>query len=544
MNQPPQRPTSARSADTGARRPAERRVRAPDGPATGAWTSLLFATAEAAAQARGAAEPSCFGDLNLDQVVDAVAYGADRERLAEVFYLPLADADAVQFRHEVWRDLERPAVLGALREFAERMTAVRARLAQAATRSYARQKQRWLLDAAREYCGAVTGLAEELRASGPRSVALRGLGRYLDAFTASAAFTALRAEADLAGAALAQVQYCLTVRGDSVRVSRYTGQPDYAAEVEAAFERFRGGEVKGYLAQFLDVATMNHVEASILGHVAALFPEPFAALSRFCERHRDFVDEVVDRAGHEAQFYLAYLRYLEPMRAAGLPFCYPSVARSKTVAVRDGFDLALAAQLVAEGRTVVLNDVELREGERIVVVSGPNQGGKTTFARMFGQLHHLTRLGVPVPGREASLPLCDQVFTHFEHVEHVGDLRGKLQDELLRIHDVLEHATGDSVLVLNESFASTTTVDAVFLASRVMARIVELGALCVCVTFLDELATFDRAAVSMTSSIVAGDPARRTYQIRRRPTAGLAYAAALAEKYRLTYAEVQRRLSR
>jgi DNA mismatch repair protein MutS len=136
---------------------------------------------------------------------------------------------------------------------------------------------------------------------------------------------------------------------------------------------------------------------------------------------------VVTRFDREIQFYLAYLDFVTRMRSAGLEMCYPEISSSRTpLRVVAAYDAAFADKLTAEGRAVVVNDVDLSGSERIWVVTGPNQGGKTTYARMIGQLHYLAGLGLLVPGRQARLPLPlpDRIFTHFERGENLHDLTG------------------------------------------------------------------------------------------------------------------------
>ncbi len=508
-----------------------------------AFHSVLFEQPEDRAGRDTSAQPPFFVDLNLDQIVDAIAAGKQEYNLKPFFYAPLNDTRSITYRHEIMRDLERRELFERITSFAQAMRLMREHLAQADKLHYRYQKRAWFLDAVEVYCDAINRLDHDLT---PLDLSSRGFltfRTYLADYVNSGRFTALVEETRNLKAELSTIRYCLLIKGNSIKVRRYDTETDYSADVEETFQKFKQGAVKDYRGSFPNSRDMNHVEAKVLDLVAELYPDVFTELEDYCARNADYLDGAIAVFDREIQFYVAYLEYLALFKRTGLRFCYPQVtSEGKEIYNHEGFDLALAYKLMTEASTVVCNDFYLTGQERIFVVSGPNQGGKTTFARAFGQMHYLASLGCPVPGREAQLFLFDRLFTHFEKEEDISNLRGKLQDDLVRIYGILNQATPNSIIILNEIFTSTTIEDALFLGQEVMERIIQLDALCVCVTFIDELASLSDKTVSMVSTIVPENPTLRTYKILRRPADGLSYAISIAEKYRLTYHRLKERL--
>lgn len=488
-------------------------------------------------------QPPSLKDLNLDQVVKAALAGREEYKLAPFFFSPLRDEDTVRYRQEVSRDIERREVAEVVSTFGRWMRHARTYMRGMAQVESLHHKQGWFLDAVESYCTAVVGLREGLATAGLSSRGLLALQAYVERYSTSEQFEALCNEVKALRQGLAEVQYSLLIRGNRVTVGRFEGEADLSELVGSAFAKFREGAAQDFLAKFRDEREANHVHAQILQRVAHLFPELFSRLERFYARRRDFMDPALVQFDREVQFYTSYLFLVRRLGATGASFCYPQVsATSKEVYVEEGTDIALALRLARYATGAVKNDIVLSGPERIVVVTGPNQGGKTTFARMFGQLHYLAGLGLPVPAKKATLFLPDKVFTHFEREERLDNLQGKLNDELLRVRDILSRATGQSVVVMNESFSSTALEDSLFIGTRVLEQLSELGALCVYVTFVDELASLDAATVSFVAEVSPEDPDVRTFKVSRRPANGRAYAAALAGKYGLTYEELRERV--
>ena len=513
-------------------------------PLSATFHSILFDNPGDRIRAEASTSPIFFIDLNLNQIVDAVTANKNEYNLKPFFHTSLTNVEAIRYRHEVFRDIETGGLLAHITKFAERMRSVREHLDQVEKLRNQHQKEGWFLDAVAIYCDAVNQLLRDMELEPLRSRGLLSFRAYLAGYVASDRFTSLLSETRKLKSDLASITYTILIKDNSLTVRKYDSETDYSIDVERTFEKFKQGAATNYAVKFSEPIEMNHIEAVAVDFVAQLHSDIFHDIDDYRSRNATFLDHTIVGFDREIQFYIAYLDYIAPLKKSGLNFCYPRVStRDKEIRDEDGFDLALARKRVAENAPVVCNDIYLQGDERILVISGPNQGGKTTTARMFGQLHYLASIGCPVPGREARLFLFDRLFTHFEKEEDIHTLRGKLEDDLFRIHNILDQATTNSVIVMNEIFNSTTLNDAIFLGKKVIQSIADLGALCVCVTFVDELASLNRKTVSMVSTVVPEDPARRTFKVVRRPADGLSYAISIAEKYRLTYEYLCRRIS-
>ena len=500
-------------------------------------------------QTKRTVEPDCFKDLNLDRIFAPILKSKKEFELEGFFYTPLYDAETITYRQEVMQELENDELRILFDNFSKiiynldrYMVSIRASLISDSSYDNNYLTRGRMLDYADRYCREISSLVEYLKGVTLRSEGLCAFAEYLLTYSESESFKKLCAYVARLREEFSKVKYCMLIKNGTIRVRKYDGEADLSKEILACFEKFRQGEVRDYRQKVIEEPYAAHVEAAVLDMVAGLYKDIFADLNSFCKEYINFLDPTIIRFAREIQFYLSWLDYILPLRKIGLPFNYPKLCdTSEHLYALDMFDLALAFLKLDK---TVTNDFELNAPERIIVVTGPNQGGKTTFARAFGQVHWLASLGLCVPGREAELYLFDNIFTHFAREEDLSTLNGRLQDDLVRLHRLLEKATRRSIIIINEIFSSTTLSDAIILGGYMMNAISGLQAVAVVVIFLDELATYGPETVSMMSTVKEDDPTQRTYKIIRKPPDGLAYAIHLASKYGLTYDQLVRRLEK
>ncbi len=486
----------------------------------------------------------CFyRDLNLDQIIDAIVSYKKEYDLKRFFYTPLHNVKSIKYRQAVMKDLENRELFKAVEKFCEKMAEVDKKRQMIKNLDYKEYKNGWFLQMSLVYIEAIETFANVLRQQKFYSKGFILFNDFIQTYQQSEGFKSLQDEVNILKEKLNSIKYMININGLSFRVQKYKNEVDYSQVVKKIFEKFKVDNLKNKECQFEKNRGINHVNAKVLEFVSKLYPNEFGRLENFCQKYDGFIDKIFQTFSEEVQFYMAYIEYMLDFQKLNLTFCYPVISiTDKNIKVENGFDLALAYTKIFDKKTVVTNSYYLEKNERIIIITGANQGGKSTFARAFGQINYLASLGLQVPAHRANLFLTDSIFTHFEKEEDIGNLRSKLQDDLTRVHHIFEMATAKSLVILNEIFSSTSLKDAIFLSQKIMDRVSDLDLLCVWVTFIDDLNKMSGKTVSMVSEIDVKNIDNRTYKIVRKQADGLAYAKTIAKKYQLRYEQILTRI--
>ncbi|MCL6538222.1 MAG: hypothetical protein K6T28_06530 [Acidothermus sp.] len=189
----------------------------------------------------------------------------------------------------------------------------------------------------------------------------------------------------------------------------------------------------------------------------------------------------------ELAFYIGCLNLVKRLESIGMPWSLPEVLPSSagpTFRATKLYDVCLALKVEDK---VVANDVEA-DGKRLIVVTGANQGGKSTFLRSVGLAHLMAQCGMVVPCASLRLDARTRVFTHFKREEDPSMRGGKLDEELARMSAIVDHIGTGGLLLCNESFGSTNEREGSEIARQVVTALVDGGVKVVYVTHLFDLA--------------------------------------------------------
>jgi len=188
----------------------------------------------------------------------------------------------------------------------------------------------------------------------------------------------------------------------------------------------------------------------------------------------------------ELAFYVGCLNLEERLRAKGEPMCFPipATAGEGRHRFRGLYDVCLSLHMKER---VTGNEAEA-DGKRLVIVTGANQGGKSSFLRSIGQAQMMMQSGMFAGAERYEAGVCSGLITHYKREEDATMKSGKFDEEMARMSEIAGHIRPNAMVLLNESFAATNEREGSEIARQIVGALVEKGMRIFYVTHLYEFA--------------------------------------------------------
>ena len=506
------------------------------------FTSILFGEWE---QTLKTDMPGFFKDLQLDYLLEQIKEFTKGYRIAPYFYTFPRQKELIVYRQQVGKDMESEELCEALRDFSIRLQKSRQVYQLSLQSEGTVQKATYHLQAAGLYREALVCLQQEMKTLQVQSAGLQAFRVYLDEqvnwLTESGFEEGLR----VAETFFSKLTFSLSVDKDKLLVE------EGSKDGKNYFERL--AELLQYPMQkkdtvmtdvFPEPLELSYFESVLVGILKKSKPQVFEGIRAFYDAFPSFYSEIILRFDEEVQLYLGFEKFRRKTERMGYPMSVPTVTEATEFFGKGVYDLALVWKHADQNYPVVSNDFSMPQQPSFFVVTGPNQGGKTTFARSVGQAVYFSLMGLAANAESLTVPLFGGISTHFETEESMESNSGKLKEEINRLVPMVTGVHNkNQFVILNELFTTATTHDAMVMGRKVMEYFLERECHGIYVTHIQELAEETDSIISLVAQLAPGEEGKRTYRILPMPAEGQGYSDVLVKKYSLTYEEIVRRLA-
>lgn len=269
-------------------------------------------------------------------------------------------------------------------------------------------------------------------------------------------------------------------------------------------------------------------------------------LKHILSRHVSVSTTTISALLPELLYYIYWAEYVEKLQSKGFPMCKPQILDSEERQMRAVglYNMKLAQSFMEKNESsdgIVGNNLDFDAEHRIYILTGANRGGKTTITQAVGMAFLLAQGGIYVPAESFAFSPADNIFTHYPADENQTMDLGRLGEESRRFREIFIQATPRSLLLLNESFSTTSFEEGFFIARDVVRILLKMGVRTIFNTHMHKLAReVDRlneeSGESKAASLITEtEDGKRSYRIRVAPPEGHSYAHDIAEKYGVTY---------
>ena len=185
----------------------------------------------------------------------------------------------------------------------------------------------------------------------------------------------------------------------------------------------------------------------------------------------DHIESFFEMLRVELGFYVACLNLYEQVNQLGEPLSFPKPVESgkRIHSFKELYDISLALTMK---KKIVGNDMDAIN-KNLLIITGANQGGKSTFLRSIGLAQLMMQSGMFVPAKYFSANVSDRIFTHFRREEDSSMESGKLDEELRRMNNIVDQLKANSLILFNESFSATNEREGSEIARQIVGALIE-----------------------------------------------------------------------
>ncbi len=512
------------------------------------FKSILFADTDIETEKT---PPAFFKDLKLDYILNIINHMAGDYQINQYYYTMPGNIPLIQYRQQVFCDLMDKGLCQAVYAFCAGMRKSRHSYMLSLECGEKVRQAGYHLEAALFYWETLDKFRQELNNLSPASYGIRLLKEYVLKHVKDCQENGFSSAAAGAREIFSKMRFYMSVNKSGITITgvKDTGTEDteeipvkknYLKELSVLLQA-GVTDSKTYLNDiFPNVLEPSYLEIALIKLLKRSQPEVFVKIQEFYKNYPGFYSEKLLRFEEEVQFYLAFLNFMDKAGTHGCTLNIPEVSNNCRFSGSGVYDIALVFKSAGREQKVVPNDFSFNKEPSFFVVTGPNQGGKTTFARSLGQAAYFSGMGMPANAASLKIPLFNGISTHFEAEEKIQSNSGKLKEEIDRLAPMMKQDKNNHFIILNELFTTATTNDALVMGKKVMEHFLKAGCYGIYVTHIQELAKETERVISLVAQIEDsgnGDK-KRTYRMAHMEAEGYGYTESLVNEAGLSYESI------
>jgi len=510
-------------------------------------------------------EENTINVLSLDFIIENMTNNADeRKALRELMIQMPVSREVIEYRRSIYRDLQQsPELCETFSEICKEMEFY------GLSGKIVHQQGSTLWDFLcrlkdlENYCGSIIKLKECLEKYSFKSDAMKQLKSYIDGIYQDSGFHELTADVEDMCKEIASIKsMTLGVNLDGnlypvaagiISLNEYTIEEQGVMKRYLSFMKRNHRKQGNYLAMLTHSTKIDNDEYQLRNNltrlVERLTPRMLHSIRATLGKYVDISGMAFMQLADEFLFYKRFLELERKLRSIGMPCGMPGFRGngSQDTELKDFYNLKLAICKYngTIDRDIVCNDILWKQDEAILILTGPNRGGKTIFTQGMGLAFYLFQQGVFTTCSGGSMRICDNIFTHFPVDENQTISLGRLGEEAERFSAICKKATDRSLLLFNESFATTSHTESLYIARDALKYLCKLGAYTCFNTHMHELAEhpevlsdFQGARTKAVSLVMETDAGERSYKIAYKKPDMTSRARDIAYQYGITFEQL------